>query len=141
MVTLDKYGAAIAFAHRCSQHTGGILRRPLIGIAHLRTGQLKYHGPALVLLGGSENGARKFVSQRPDVDRRNRESRDLAPSAGSVEILNRVRNCAKFQCRFMDERARSFASSGVGMENGIKHEAVKVSRGELACVINPNSAV
>ena len=97
MVALDEHRSLVAFRHCRRQDAGDVFRRALVGIAHLRAGDLENESRRVDRDGCPEDCPRRVESQRPQVHRRDGESvRHLALAACHVQFVDRSRDDANF---------------------------------------------
>ena len=127
VVALDEDRAAEALAQRRGQHDRGVLVRALLGVADLGARDLEDERAGLERLRRPDDGARRVVGHRADVDRRHGEAAGLAAAHRHVQIVNRRGPDARRRRQRSDHPAGRAADLGVGAERRRPRELVDSS--------------
>ena len=124
VVALDEHRAAVAFGDGGRQDIGGVLARPLVGVAHLGAGDFEDKRSGVDGVGGVKHRPGGIEGQRPQVDRRDREGgRDFSPAAPQVQLVDRSRHAVQGQGRHPDDEAGQ-PLAGTPFQGGDLRQAV-----------------
>ena len=118
VVALDEDRSLVPLLDRGGEGVAGVLGRSLLGVAHLRAGQLEEDDLAVVGAGGAEDRPHHVVGEPADVDRRGGGVGVLAAPAGQVELVDRGREGAEAGRRGADQPAAGLLRRRLAEDRG-----------------------
>ncbi len=108
VVALQEDRTLPLLANRRAENDGCVLARPLLGVPNLAARDFEDERSDAEASGGAARRAGSVVREHPDVDRWDRETRELTPAARLIERKDRRRKDPEGSGRLADRGAGRF---------------------------------